>query len=161
MIWVWLVIVAILSAWLQLVIHELSHVVVGKIRCGHTPIKIVPWPSRSGGRWYFARWEYLVGDRKDPLCLTELSPVLAGVLEILIVLIVGLFVGWTMRLFLLPLGVTALIDIAWWWRGYLWGSSYCDGKRFRSCCNDILAANDKIVLDAGKISQSSSEEEKG
>jgi hypothetical protein len=55
----WLMFSAVfLVAWfLQNIIHEGSHLLAGWIFEGRKPLKMIPWPSIRGGKFYFAYYK--------------------------------------------------------------------------------------------------------
>lgn len=130
--WNWWALITIFSAaWVQLVIHETSHIVVGWFRNGHKPTKMIPWPSFKDGRFCFARFEYIVGPKKDPASAMLIAPMWAGLGWCLINTLLTIWAPAHVRIVILPFAVSGLVDCLWFWRGYFWGTEFCDGKRWK------------------------------
>mgnify|MGYP001279513079 CR=1 FL=1 len=132
--WNWWVLVLVIPGyWLQLVLHELSHVVVGWIHEKRKPTGFYPYPHCHEGRFYFAR--YSLGPGKfgkyyylRPGLPRHVAPMWAG-------LIWGT-AWWVLAVvfesvWFLPFAICGIGDALWFWRGYFWGTPGCDGKRWR------------------------------
>jgi hypothetical protein len=135
--WTWWCLTLLPLAWfLQLTIHELSHLVVGKLDEGLKPTGFHPYPHMHNGKLYFARWsfkipsgvEYEYGRKHKP---RHIAPFFGGLLVVGLALLAFLFLSPAGRPWTLPFMVCGLGDALWFWRGYFWGSSKCDGKRWR------------------------------
>jgi hypothetical protein len=132
--WNWWALAAVPVAWfLQNCLHELSHLLVGWVWNGRKPLGFYPYPHKHEGQFYFARctWGATTKPERSPRPAL-IAPFFAGVFWASLAAGILLFVAspsW--RIFVLPFGVTGLVDAAWWWRGYFWGGPYCDGKRWR------------------------------
>ena len=153
-----LIVVLILVAWLvENVMHEVSHLFMAKIK-GCVPLGLYPFPHWisyedmedgrwgyrwwrpwelwrkpwPGAKWYFARslWKQPV-KAWPPHTIIFISPVIWG-LTLLVSTMVGSAVVRFHTLYLLPFAVVGLIDTLWWIRGYFWGSTDCDGKRWKN-----------------------------
>ena len=131
--WSWLILLLIPIAWIvQNTIHEASHLLVGWWREGRKPIALIPYPHKYNGLFYFARYTCSAGSKKDPEDLTDIAPFWAGFiwldLQACLMYLTDSF--WP-----LPFAVAGLIDALFFWWGYFWGSSSCDGKRYRHRMN--------------------------
>jgi hypothetical protein len=154
--WNWWVLAAVLPAWfLQLCIHELSHLLVGWFHEGKKPEGFYPYPHKHEGRFYFAR--YAAGPSKFPDSFyvmnhlpRHIAPFVAGVLVLAISLVVFFLLSPAWRVWVLPTAAMGLGDALWFWRGYFWGSKRTDGMRWRygdAYCFDSGLA-DKIPLNS-------------
>lgn len=133
--WTWWVLLAIPVAWfLQLVVHEASHLLVGWVDERLKPVGFYPYPHVHEGKFYFARYtavpttDYDSGRTGKP---RHIAPFYAGLVVLLISVVLFLFLNPQARLWAMPTAMCGLGDAIWFWRGYLWGSPRCDGKRWR------------------------------
>lgn len=144
-----LLIPLLIFAWLlQNIIHEFSHLSVGYITEKLKPKGFYPlphWLNLETDEWrlwrpwelqkkpwknakfYFARYRTNKRSTKKYICI---APFIADKVIILSIILVFL-IKFKVVVWLLPFMLTSGIDAVWFWRGYFWGSSTCDGKRWR------------------------------
>jgi len=119
--WGWLLILAVLGAPLTLVLHELSHAVATWATGGKVTL-FRPWPHRHEGRFYFGR---MMREGGQDLAV-HAAPLAKAT---------GLLLVWALLalcwLPLLCLWAWELVDLAWWWRGWIW-KPYTDGGKARA-----------------------------
>lgn len=135
-----------LVAWFwQNLFHEWSHLATGWIWEGRKPIRMIPWPHKWQGRWYWARYEGGPATRANaaqqeyrrhsaPLrwAVVQMWCVGAGILGWLGA---GWLVSWEMGLemswYSVPFFVCPLVDAAVWIWGYVMRRPGTDGDRWR------------------------------
>lgn len=124
MIWIILAILGVVGWVLTLITHEMSHALVNKI-AGRTITEIKLWPHFHNGKFYFGRVSSTGG--KESLMWVHTSPLLKGVALSALWIVLAIF-------YYEPLFVLAgaeLIDMLWWFKGFLFGPDYTDGAKFR------------------------------
>jgi len=118
---------------MQLVMHEGAHLLAAWLDQGLKPIGFYPYPHWYKGKFYFAR--YKVEDPVEPeekYNTRHLAPVpLAIIHSVILAGLLGTFWCWWGATIIVPFLIMAQGDIAWWIRGYFWGTPTCDGKRWR------------------------------
>ena len=128
MFWVYTGIVFVLSAWLVLNQHELSHCVVVWLAGGRVT-SYKPWPHKVGDNWFFGRMTYVTNE----------MPMLAFRKRFYVapLLVASFFLFlWTPRALLVwtpLLGVAAweALDVLNWVQGYVRKRATNDGGRYR------------------------------
>lgn len=114
--------------FVQNIIHEASHLLAAKIICGYKPVDLIPWPHKKENKFYFSRCEYVpTFPRHNKEYSIHGSPVIAGMLFFIIYAFLSIF----SLLFLIPM-MYSLIDVLFWGCGYLFGSKYSDGKKYKN-----------------------------
>jgi len=115
-------------AWfLQNCLHELAHLVALWVRLGKKPKKLIPWPHKYEGRWYWARCESGAYNLlADPLIHS--APLWVALFQMLIaapVVLTWVATGWPTEspYYLFAFAVAPLVDAAWWWAGRWLGNS--------------------------------------
>jgi hypothetical protein len=93
-----------------------------------------PYPHKHNGRFYFARAQSGPATKDGSPAYRYIAPFFAGML---ICGVFGALFVVTRIWAYLPFAVCGLIDMAWFWRGYFWGSDMCDGKRYKKCLEDM------------------------
>lgn len=125
-----LYVVVILFAWfLQNMTHELSHLLVGKIVEGRKIIKIVPWPHKHNGSFYFARCEYGPATKKGSPKFRHAAPLMGCAVIFLIGVILSIS---TWKLFMLAFVICPIVDCCVWVYGYIFNRPLTDGFRFKN-----------------------------
>lgn len=119
-----------LFGWLiQNVVHELGHLIFAKVFCRYKAIDLIPWPHKYKNSFVFARCEYLpTYPRSEKECMIHVSPILVGIPLAILFLVLGILVS---PYFFILFGYQ-LIDILFWVYGFIFGTDYADGKRFKN-----------------------------
>ena len=122
----WAIIVTfVLLGWvLSLLTHEVSHVVANKL-VGRTITAFKPWPHLHNGKFYFGRASSI--GPSAGLMWVHASPLIKGALLCPIWVALGLWVYTPFFLFM----ATDLIDMLWWFKGFVFGPLRTDGSKFR------------------------------
>jgi hypothetical protein len=124
-----------LVAWfMQNVLHELSHLVIGWVVEGRKPKKLIPWPHKFEGKFYFARYECgpatkLLGEAT----WRHAAPLLMACFEMAMCLILSQ-VG-TPQVWFIPVSAVAVIDSLVWSWGFITQRPGTDGQQFMSAYN--------------------------
>jgi len=124
--------VAVATWLIQNSVHEGSHLLVAYVKRGWKPLAFKPYPCNVDGRWYFAYCRY---DTNGELSFSgvHIAPMFAGLIcatTWLVVNAILLLVSHWHWLFLFPV-VAGIGDALFFWWGYLWGSVYTDGKKYK------------------------------
>ncbi len=144
MIWTWYVLCVLPVAWfLQLCVHEASHLFAGWYFEGLTPTGFYPYPHKHEGRWYFARytmgpprvpgWDVEAwGEYQSPFPnVRHIAPVWGASIVLLGSVLAVLLVEPDRSVWCLPTLVCSIVDIFFFWYSYFFGSEQSDGKRWR------------------------------
>lgn len=134
---------------LQLFLHELSHMIVGRLHERFQHFRIFPYPHRYRGRLWISRHDcalgrfsliYYYNHNHLPRHIAPmwLGLAILGVSVTLMAYVRSIENG----LWFLPTAAFALWDVLWFWATYLWGSKRSDGKRWRY--GDLGGPNDFI-----------------
>ncbi len=119
----------ILLAWFfQNNLHEFSHLLVGKIVEGRKFIKLIPWPHKFGGKFYFARYESGPATKSGSPKFRHIAPVMGAASLFFIATLVLII---THKLFVVAFIVCPIVDICFWMYGYLFNRPTTDGFRFK------------------------------
>jgi hypothetical protein len=133
--WTWWCLVLLPPAWfLQLTIHELSHLLVGLVHEGLKPSGFYPYPHVHEGKFYFARYSYYTPEitiRVGPHKPRHIAPFFGGLLVLLVSAAAFFLLSPSGRPWTLPFAACGLGDMLWFWRGYFWGKPGNDGQRWR------------------------------
>lgn len=136
--WTWWTLAIVIPAWfLELLLHEASHLLVGWIHEKRRPTGIYPYPHRYRNKFYFAR--YSSGRSRFPLIYyyknnhlpRHIAPVWFGLLTFLIVGTIIILAPPTVRPWLVPSAAFGLGESLIFLWGYFLGSKKTDGKRWR------------------------------
>lgn len=112
-------------AWFtQNLLHELSHLIVGFLVEGRKPRKLIPWPTKQEGRWYFAYYECGPATKEGSSIARHYSPILMFYFE-------GMALTWATSYYALPFKIAAIIDCFVWLYGYYRDTPGTDGYQFR------------------------------
>lgn len=118
----------ILIAWfIQNVIHEASHLLVGKIVEGRKPLKLIPFPHRYEGRFYFARYLSGPATKIGSAKHRHIAPLFAGVFMVF----VGVCLTVSFGFLFIPFIISPAIDCFVWYWGYFKNSLGTDGYRYK------------------------------
>ena len=127
----WLFLTIPLAWILQNIIHELSHLLVGKIIEGRRMKKLIFWPHKYEGRLYFARYESGYATKKASEKARHLAPALtASILSFLYACIIAMLSP-ILKIVIAPFFIACLIDIIIWFKGYYQNKLYTDGYYYR------------------------------
>jgi hypothetical protein len=123
----------IFLAWFwQNLAHELSHLVVGWFVEGRKPKKLIFWPHKFEGRFYFARYKNGLATKNGKSSWRHLAPVLLDAIQITIIYSIFIFVPVTsVFLYTSPFVFALFIDMLVWSFGYLFNRPYTDGWQYK------------------------------
>lgn len=130
MIWSWLFFASLLAAWfIQNCLHELSHLIFAWLFEGLKPKGFWPYPHFYKGRFFFARYK----TRKIETVNKgrHIAPFWSGLVFVWAFSVVVFFADNETKIYYLAFVITNTIDALFFWWGYIWGSEFSDGKRFR------------------------------
>jgi len=131
----WIIFLALLplAYFVELCLHEGSHLLAAMWHQKLVPLGFYPYPHFHNGKFYFARYSVVPPTTPDPPhTLRHITPVIVGGLQVIVTGLLQTFIGgWWAAAFLLPFFLMGLGEILWWLRGYYWGTPTCDGKRWR------------------------------
>jgi hypothetical protein len=128
----WTVLLAAIPAfYLQLAVHEISHVLVAR-KLGYEGVRwwVYPFPKRRIlGGWMLSgfMYQYGLGKRSGNEWKMWVAPPRWSLSVFIFMGFVGVFCTW----YAVPTAVFALIDSIWFWKGYFFGSEHTDGARYR------------------------------
>jgi hypothetical protein len=125
-----LVIITLVVWFLQNLIHEGSHLIVGKIVEGRKPLKLIPFPHIYNGRLYFARYENGPPTKAGSPIYRHAAPLIAGLYMIFVGVCLTVFF-W--EIYFVPLVVCPAVDCFVWLWGYIRNSKGTDGYFYRLC----------------------------
>jgi len=148
----WLIMVGLfLLAWLwQNISHELSHLWNGFLWEGRKPTKLIFWPHKHEGRFYFARYESGTATRMGSESHRHIAPLWWGIRQQFVFLVVMVVLrmteesgskGW---LYVLPFFICPSVDVAVWLWGAWMMSPGTDGMRYRAVTNQELFSRRKV-----------------
>lgn len=120
--------IIVLAWFLQNVIHELSHLIAGKVFEGREFKKLIPFPHMHNGKFYFARYENGPATKNGNPKLRHIAPLITGIVLFLVFVI--LFIT-TQSIFMLPFAVCSLVDCCVWLFGYVFNRPLTDGFFFK------------------------------
>lgn len=126
----WYIVLALFPiAWfLQNVLHEASHLLLGWLVEGRVPRSLKPWPHRRGGRFYFASYDCGEATKTGGAAWRHAAPMFMCGLEIVVcvaLLFAGLGQSW-----LWPFAVCAFVDAYTWLWGFAMQRPGTDGAQF-------------------------------
>jgi hypothetical protein len=114
-----------LLAWIcQNIIHEGSHLLVGWVVEGRKPTKLIPWPTKRNGRWYFAYYENGPATKNGSPKPRHIAPLITDWFLVSIWLIV---LGPMGNLFAIPFIICPMVDAIVWILGAIRKSPNTDG----------------------------------
>jgi hypothetical protein len=119
----------LLVAWFaQNVIHELSHLFVGKVVEGRKSIKLIPYWHKFEGSLYFSRYECGPATKSGSPHYRLIAPLITACFLISLWVVIILF---TMSIFFLPLILCPLVDAVVWLYGYVYNKEFTDGYYYK------------------------------
>lgn len=120
-----------LAAWAwQNVAHEGAHLLVGWLVEGRAPRRLVPWPHRWQGRWYWARYENGLATKAGSPGWRHIAPLCGALMQAGIV--VGLII--TIEAWLsFPFFICSIVDAIVWTWGLAANRPGSDGRRWLEC----------------------------
>jgi hypothetical protein len=122
-------------AWfMQNVLHEVSHLMLGWIVEGRKPTKMIPWPHKFGGKFYFSHYECgpatkLLGSP----AWRHAAPLLMVCSEMTACLVLAK--ATEQHIWFLPWAVAAIVDALVWSWGFVMQRPGTDGQQFLSAYN--------------------------
>jgi len=128
----WYVFLTIPVAWfMQNLMHELSHLLVGWIVEGRKPLGVYPYPHRYRSRFYFSR--YISGEASEFASPKprHIAPFFAGLFWFFLMSLVVYLVPTEWKIFFIIFPLVGLIDAGFFWYTYFCGSPESDGQRFK------------------------------
>ena len=115
-------------AWfLQNLIHEGSHLLVGWLVEGRKPTKMIPWPSIRSGRLYFGYYEMGKATKRGSPLWRHVAPLFSS--WILMTIFIELLTS-TGNFMFAPFFICALVDYSVWMFGYIVEKDGTDGQAF-------------------------------
>ena len=137
----WLIVAGLfLVAWFwQNVSHELSHLYNGWLWEGIKPLKLIPWPHKHEGRFYFARYEGGIATRSGSEEHRHIAPLWWAINQqvlFLAVIAVDVFLNSAEHwIYFFPFFVCPSVDSLVWIWGALLMRPGTDGMRYRTVKN--------------------------
>jgi hypothetical protein len=132
----WFIFVGLfLVAWFwQNVTHGFSHLFAGWLWEGRKPLKLIPWPHKYKGKFYFSRYEGDVALKNGSPTHRHSAPIHGAIIQVAITM--GVFVGGVLEgiagiYYLVPFIIAPVVDASVWMRGYLRNKPGTDGARWR------------------------------
>jgi hypothetical protein len=122
----------VLFAWFwQNLAHELSHLVVGWFIEGRKPKKLIPWPHKFEGRFYFARYENGPATKGGSSSWRHIAPMLWDAIQVTVSYSLLIFLSMATFLYISPFVFAPLIDTLFWCYGYVFNRPYTDGWQYK------------------------------
>lgn len=125
-----------LVAWFcQNVTHELSHLWSGWLWEGRRPKKLIPWPHKHQGRWYWARYESDVALKNGSPRHRHSAPLRWASIQFITsmtIYCVTVWKGIDGWIYLTPFVLAPLVDACVWMWGYLLDRKDTDGVRWKN-----------------------------
>jgi hypothetical protein len=129
-----LIIFAIVAAFLQLCIHEASHLLAAYLFEARKPLAFHPYPGKLNGKWVFAYCKY---DEKPKATKynrwIHAAPLWGSVAAGTSAFVAVVIFPSVLAYYYLVSGFSA-VDIVFFWCTFVGGSKTSDGQRFREAC---------------------------
>jgi hypothetical protein len=139
----WYLFVALfLPAWLwQNTSHELSHLWSGYLWEGRKPLKLIFWPHKYKGKFYFARYESGEATQLGSESHRHIAPLWWAIRQqfsFLVVIVALIITGYPDWVYMLPFFICPTVDaLVWVWRAVMMRPG-TDGMRYRTVTNKGL-----------------------
>jgi hypothetical protein len=125
--WLFVALLFVPAWFLQNVVHEGSHLLVGWLVEGRKPTKMIVWPTRRNSKLYFAYYENGPATKSGSPKWRFAAPLLsAWVLMSVFISVLAL----TQNIYFIPFFICPFIDYCVWCFGYLFKRPGTDGLAY-------------------------------
>jgi hypothetical protein len=131
---IWIILIGLmLTAWfLQNILHETSHLVMGYFVEGRRPTLLIPWPHIFRGRLYFSRYDSGPATKLGSAFFRHSSPIyICFIQNITINILYWFILPAKTSIYLMPFLIAFVVDTLVWLWGYYMRRPGTDGEMVR------------------------------